>query len=664
MNKRRDVNFIEVALPVPLRKVFDYRIDTLPLDPVGCRVQVPFGKRQLVGVILGTKTQTDLPAEQLKTVTAVIDHHPLLPKRLIQLCQFASQYYHHPIGEVLFTGLPKTLRLGKNYAWPTSATTWIPAASHLILNTEQEYIVSTLEKNSSQFSRTLIDGVTGSGKTQVYLAYLQHLLQKPGQILILIPEISLSPQTTHRFQQLFGDAVWFYHSQIGEKQRREVWLKARAGVPGIYIGTRSSLFLPFTELKSIIVDEEHDTSFKQQEGFKYHARDLAIKLAQLFDIPILLGSATPSLVTLHHAAQNHYQWLKLTARANQKPLPPITLVAGLKASKGEFLAKSLLLTIEKHLKEQHQVLLFINRRGYAPVLICNQCDYIAHCKRCDVKLVYHQLDKRLHCHHCQKTEALPTTCPDCHHSSMHLLGAGTERIEAVLAEHFVDYPILRIDSDNTRKKGELQKYLDQIALGTPCLILGTQMLAKGHDFPFVTLAVILDLDAGLFSTDFNAAEQCGQLLIQVAGRAGRGNHVGEVVCQTNHPENPLLQDLLQTDYKHFTQTLLQQRKQAGLPPYSYVALFRSQAPQALNAQQLLQNLYQQFHAHLKDTCWFLGPSPAPITRRHGQYHYQLLLLSSNRQDLHIQVATMVDQLKIQKTQRARWSVEMDPVDLS
>lgn len=658
------MNFIEVALPVPLRKVFDYKLETVPADPVGCRVQVPFGKRQLIGVVLGTKTQTNIPESQLKTITEIIDHHPLFPKTLIQLCQFASQYYHHPLGEILFTGLPKTLREGKSYAWPISEIDWPPPFLPLTLNTEQQSSVSTLLQGTAQFSRTLIDGVTGSGKTQVYLAYLQHLLKTPGQALILIPEIALSPQTTTRFQEVFGDAVWFYHSQIGEKQRREVWLKARAGVPGIYIGTRSSLFLPFTQLKSIVIDEEHDPSFKQQEGFKYHARDLAIKLAQLMNIPILLGSATPSLMTRHHAEQGHYQWLKLKSRANQQPLPPITLVTGAKASKGEFLAKSLLATIEKHLKEKHQVLLFINRRGYAPVLICNNCDHIAHCKRCDVKLVYHQLDKRLHCHHCQKIEALPAVCPDCQQPELHLLGAGTERIEALLTEHFADYPIIRVDSDNTRKKGELQKYLDQIATGESCLILGTQLLAKGHDFPFVTLAVILDLDAGLFSTDFNAAEQSGQLLIQVAGRAGRGSHLGEVVCQTNHPDNPLLQDLLQTNYDRFAQTLLQQRKQAALPPYSYLALFNSQSPQISTAQHCLEALYQRFQPLLKSTCWFLGPSPAPIARRQGQYRFQLLLLSSNRQDLHTQVASIVTALSTQKIHRARWSVEMDPVDLS
>lgn len=657
------MHIIEVALAVPLRKVFDYTLDTLPPEPIGCRVRVPFGKRLLIGVILNTKSTSNISSQNLKAVTELIDHHPLFPKSLIQLCQFASQYYHHPVGEILFTGFPKTLREGKSYAWP-SALTWAPTNLPLALNSEQAQCLSTLLNHATTFSRTLIDGVTGSGKTQVYLAYLQKLLQTSGQALILIPEIALSPQTTRRFQAYFGEAVWFYHSQIGEKQRREVWLKARASISGIYIGTRSALFLPFTRLKSIIIDEEHDPSFKQQEGFKYHARDLAIKAAQIINIPIVMGSATPALITRYHAEQGHYHWIKLKSRANQQPLPNIKLVTGLKASKGEFLAKPLLDTIAAHLQAQHQVLLFINRRGYAPVLICNQCDHIVHCQRCDVKLVYHQLDKRLHCHHCQKIIPLPTQCPDCQQPDMQLLGAGTERIEAVLTEHFSDYPIIRVDSDNTRKKGELQKYLDQIALGEPSLILGTQMLAKGHDFPQVTLAVILDLDAGLLSTDFNAAEQSGQLLIQVAGRAGRGNHLGEVVCQTNHPDNPLLQDLLANHYERFAQTLLQQRKQAALPPYSYVALFRSQAPQAAAAQHLLASLYQQFATTLKNTCWFLGPSPAPIARRQGQYHFQLLLLSSNRSDLHTQVATMISQLTLQKTQRARWSIEMDPVDLS
>ncbi|MGD9000627.1 MAG: primosomal protein N' [Granulosicoccaceae bacterium] len=526
----------------------------------------------------------------------------------------------------------------------------------------QRKAVAAITPLLDDFHCVLLDGVTGSGKTEVYLSLIAQVLERGGQALVLVPEINLTPQTVARFRRRFQVPVAALHSGLSDAQRLCAWQMARDGEAGIIIGTRSAVFTPLARPAIIIIDEEHDGSFKQQDGFRYHARDLAVRRAQQCRIPVILGSATPSLESLDNARQGRYSHVTLSERAGGGKLPPIALIDCRKQPLQQGLSKSLLDNMRDHLARGEQVLLFLNRRGYAPTLMCYDCGWTAHCARCDAQLIVHHRPERLRCHHCDHTEALPTQCPACASDKLRPLGQGTERIEAALAELFPGKRVLRIDRDSTRRKGAMHAMLEQIHRGEADILLGTQMLAKGHDFPGVTLVGVLNADQGLFSIDHRASERMAQLIIQVAGRAGRAMQPGRVLVQTWHPDHPLLQTLITRGYPAFAEQALAERREAALPPYSRLALLRAEATAAQAPQAFLSEAATI--APTLDGVMLLGPVPAPLERRGGRYRAQLLVQADSRASLHKLLNNwlpLIEGLKLAR--QVRWSVDVDPVDM-
>lgn len=537
------------------------------------------------------------------------------------------------------------------------------SAAHL-LNADQEAAVAHLGNDLGKFAVTLLHGVTGSGKTEVYLQLAAKALARGLQTLVLVPEIGLTGQTLDRFQQRLGRPVTLLHSGLSERQRADAWSEARQGTPDIILGTRSAVFCPLTRPGLIIIDEEHDTSFKQQEGFRYHARDLAIKRAQLLGIPVLLGSATPSLESWHNARQGLYRLLTLPERAGSAKLPAIRLFDARHTRMSGLISQPLLQLIERYLQAGGQVLLFLNRRGFAPLLLCHQCGAAPRCERCEQHYTLHLGRRRMVCHHCGAERPMPERCPECHSRDLLPLGVGTERIAAAIRDQFPDWRMLRIDRDTTRQKGRLQEGLDSARSGAARILLGTQMLAKGHHFPQVSLVAILDGDQGLFATDFRATERLVQTLFQVAGRGGRGDLPGEVVVQTHSPEHPLWSHLLHLRYEELANLLLAERQQADMPPITHFALLRAEAVQPRLAQDFLTAVRGVADTSGVAGVTLLGPIPAPMEKRAGRYRAQLLLQARQRpplQRLLHYLMPLVEELPLAK--KNRWSLDVDPVDL-
>ncbi|PSJ45347.1 primosomal protein N' [Zobellella endophytica] len=531
------------------------------------------------------------------------------------------------------------------------------------LSTEQALAVSCIAQ-ADGFSPFLLEGITGSGKTEVYLQAMEPVLAAGRQVLVLVPEIGLTPQTIARFERRFQVPVSTLHSGMSERERLDAWLSCRDGTAAIVIGTRSALLTPFRELGLVIIDEEHDGSFKQQDGFRYHARDLALLRARQLAIPIVLGSATPSFESLHNATSGKYRLLTLSQRPGSATLAEHRLLDSKHVQLHAGLSPQLLQLMEQELAGGNQVMLFLNRRGYAPVLLCHDCGWLADCERCDAHYTWHKGQSRLHCHHCEHQRPVPPQCPHCGSRQLLGTGLGTEQVEQALAGLFPQYGIIRIDRDNTRRKGSFQQHLEGIRTGRYQILLGTQMLAKGHHFPDVTLVAMLDVDGALFASDFRATERFAQLYIQVAGRAGRASKPGRVVLQTHHPDHALLQDLANQGYRHFALGALQERRQAGLPPFSFQALFRAQATKAQYCQDFLLQLTQQLMPTLPGEVRSLGPFSAQMERKAGQYRYQLLLQAGNRRELARacrQALAIIDTLAAAR--RVRWSLDIDPVEL-
>ena len=543
-------------------------------------------------------------------------------------------------------------------------------ATDVTLNPEQQTAVQSVCQHLGAYKGFLLDGVTGSGKTQVYLEIIKQVIARGEQAMVLVPEIGLTPQTLARFYQYFKQSIALLHSGLSDHQRLLAWDAVSSGKASILIGTRSAVFTPLARPGVIIVDEEHDTSFKQQEGFRYSARDFAIRRASCEAIPIVLGSATPSLESLANVAAKRLQSLHLRQRAARAATPKIEVVDARSQYLQEGIAPSVLQMMGQYLARGEQVLLFINRRGFAPTLMCHDCGWVAQCRRCDSHMTVHRASNTLRCHHCGSQRPLDSQCPECQHEELLYVGQGTERIEQFLSEYFENTGIARIDRDSTRRKGALDKVLAAINKGDKQLLVGTQMLAKGHHFPNVTLVVILNIDQGLFSADFRGPERMAQLITQVAGRAGRGDKAGRVLIQTHHPDHPLLQTLLIQDYGHFAQLALAEREAAGLPPYQFLALLRAQATDAqLPLQFLLQvknNLQDQLQKLGADApaCHILGPVPAPMERRGGHYRAQLLLQAAQRAHLHRALSMLQLQLEqVPLAKKVRWSLDVDPIDM-
>ncbi len=723
---------IKVALPVPLRRLFDYRAHG-ERPPVGGRVKVPFGRQLLIGLVAEHCNQSEFSDQQLKPVTEIIDQSPVLSPQLWSLLQKTAHYYHHPLGETLATALPnaimkgaaatlapeqwwqitdagilgletlstrairmqQVLRLLQQTKAPvadaelkanevTAATLksleqkgWIESiisqpkppqvsvGQTPTLNNEQATVVNQITQSLERFQPFLLEGITGSGKTEVYLQVIAKVIEQQQQALVLIPEIGLTPQTLQRFEQRFPGAVATIHSGMTDQQRLNSWLRARDGLCQVIIGTRSAIFTPFKKLGMIIVDEEHDLSFKQQDGLRYSSRDLAILRAQQEHLPVVLGSATPSLESLHNVELGRFQHLKLTERATGSTLPTIQLFDCKNQPMREGFSAPLLKVMNEHLKRDQQVLVFINRRGFAPVLLCHRCGWIADCRRCDAYLTLHQSSSReyLQCHHCGHYQNQPPHCPQCSATELLAIGQGTERIEQFLAQEFKDVPLQRIDRDTTRRKQAMSDYVKAAKSGETKLLIGTQMLAKGHHFPKVSLVVILDIDGALFSSDFRAQERAAQLITQVAGRAGRGDVEGQVVIQTHHPEHSLLQDLKHKSYSKLAQRLLAERDEAGLPPCSYLALFRAEAhnkQQGLDFLHQVRSLLEPFSERLE----ILGPVACTISRKAGRFRFQLIINGENRASLHRAVSQILPAIESSKlAAKVRWSLDIDAQDM-
>lgn len=677
----KDSPILHIAVPAPLPRCFDYLppIDGAIKDfPIGVRVRIPFGKRETIGVLNAVSQTSTAPGMPLKHALEIIDDTPLLPPTLLELTRWASDYYHHPIGEVLFSALPVLLRSGKiisnrrrgDRLVALGETIEINNSNNqsitppLQLNTDQQHAIDTVIAALNQYQTFLLNGVTGSGKTEVYLQIIESVLNAGKQALILVPEIGLTPQTLARFEQRFKVPIAVLHSGLSDRERYDAWLMAKKGIAPIVIGTRSAIFTPLLNPGIIIVDEEHDLSFKQQEGFRYCARDLAIVRGRLEKIPVLLGTATPALESFHNAQQNRYQLLSLPQRVNSAALPRVSLIDLRNQKLENGLSTQLLTSMQQHLDQNGQILLFLNRRGFAPLLICHACGWIANCKRCDAKLIYHQHPLQLQCHHCTTIRPIDRQCPTCLSTHLFPLGLGTQRLEDTLTQHFPGIGIVRIDRDSTRRKGALATQLDTIHSGENKILIGTQMLAKGHHFPEVTLVAILDADSGLFSADFRASERTAQLLLQVAGRAGRADRAGEVLIQTHNPDHPLLLHLLKQDYNSFAHTALQERQATVFPPYSHLALIRAEAVSKelpLTFLKQVRNLATQLHLTNVN---LLGPIPALMERKAGRYRAQLLIQAPQRSELHKLLTFLLDKIPtLSTTRRVRWSLDVDPREM-
>jgi len=532
------------------------------------------------------------------------------------------------------------------------------------LSEPQGHAIAAVCAGLDAFQCFLLQGVTGSGKTEVYLRIIEAVLARGQQALVLVPEIGLTPQLVARFQTRFNAPLAVLHSALGDRERLNAWFEARAGEARVVIGTRSALFTPLPQAGVIIIDEEHDGSFKQQEGFRYNARDIAIVRARRLGIPIVLGSATPALETLYNVRRQRYQQLLLPERVGGAKEAPIELLDVRRQPMEQGISRPLAARMRQHLAQGGQVLLFLNRRGFAPTLICHECGWLAECSRCDARLTLHtRQGQRLRCHHCGHEQPAPQRCPDCSGVDLRALGQGTERIEQYLQQHFGAAGIARIDRDSTRRKGSLEALLEDIHAGRRRVLLGTQMLAKGHHFPGVSLVGIIDADQGLFGTDFRASERMAQLILQVAGRAGRAERPGVVVVQTHHPDHPLLNTLVQQGYAAFAHTTLDERQQAALPPTTYQALLRADASDEQRPLSFLQDALARGLA-TELAVELLGPAPAPMERRAGRYRAQLLIQSAHRGLLHQFLDQWLGTLKeCHEARRVRWSLDVDPLDL-
>jgi primosomal protein N' (replication factor Y) len=563
-----------------------------------------------------------------------------------------------------------TLRTLQDKGWlepcviePTAIDAATPADTPHTLNPSQQAAVDAICAGLDRYHPFLLEGVTGSGKTEVYLQAIAAVIAGGRQALVLVPEIGLTPQLVERFQRRFPVPVAVLHSGLADRERLIAWQQARSGEAAIIIGTRSAIFTPLAHPGMLVIDEEHDSSLKQQEGLRYSARDLAVWRARRLDIPVVLGSATPSLESLFNVEQQRYRYLVLPERTGAAQLPRFSIIDVCKQPLEQGLSRALLNRIRGHLEAGGQVLLFLNRRGFAPTLICHACGWVAECRRCDARMTLHQRDRELRCHHCGSQRPIDLACPACDATDLRPLGQGTERVAEVLAAQFPDVESLRIDRDTTRRKGELASHLARAESGEARILLGTQMLAKGHHFPGVTLVAILNVDQGLFGTDFRSSERMAQLIIQVAGRAGRHDRPGEVVIQTHHPDHPLLQQLIHQGYPAFARVALAERRAAGLPPASHIALIRADATRQALPLEFLEGVRQRIEQLDGDRLEIWGPVPATMERRAGRFRAQLLLQSGNRGSLQHALGTLVRQLEqAREARQVRWSVDVDPAD--
>jgi len=529
-------------------------------------------------------------------------------------------------------------------------------------NPDQAAALDVLRRNGG-FSVTLVEGITGSGKTEVYMQRIADVIATGKQVLVLVPEIGLTPQLVGRLRARLGVEPAVLHSGLTDLERLSAWRAARAGTAHLVVGTRSAIFTPLADAGLIVIDEEHDHSFKQQDGLRYSARDLAIVRAKQLDIPVILGSATPSLEALAHCKAGSYRHARLPTRAGGALPPELRLVDTLRAPVREGLSEPLAAAIDRHLADGGQVLVFLNRRGFAPTLICGACGYIAGCDRCDARLTVHARSRELRCHHCGSARPLDPVCRECG-AAVRPLGEGTERLEDALRERFPGRTVVRVDSDSTQKRGAIHDILDQAAQGDAEILVGTQMLSKGHHFPRLTLVGIVNADQGLFGTDFRSGERMAQSIIQVAGRAGREERPGEVLIQTAFPDHPFWSTLINGGYDAVASAALAEREATRWPPYTRLALLRAAAHRRGEAFEFLETARRIALRDAPATLRVLGPVDAPMARKAGRHHVQVLLQSSDRRALHATLARLRPALEESRSsRRVRWSIDVDPIEL-
>jgi primosomal protein N' (replication factor Y) len=532
------------------------------------------------------------------------------------------------------------------------------------LNTEQQNVVNEVWQSREQFQPFLLEGITGSGKTEAYIELSEKMLAAGRQVLILIPEIGLTGQFVERFKQRLNTSIVVLNSAISDGERKQGWLLARAGLGRIIIGTRSAVFTPLPQAGLMIIDEEHDSSYKQQDGLRYHARQVALIRAQKMGIPVLMGSATPSLESLYQVQQQRFHLLQLKQRATGASLPQVHLIDSQGAHPEHGLSEQLLKKMHQHLDAGNQVILFINRRGYAPVLMCHDCGWQASCKHCDARMVVHKHRHILFCHHCGFIQRLPDQCPQCESKRLKSYGAGTEKIEQHLQGLFPDTPVIRVDRDSTQRVNAFDNIVSEIRQGQARILVGTQMLAKGHDFHDVTLVGVLDTDQGLYSADFRATENLAQMITQVTGRAGRGAKEGEVLIQSEQPQHPFWRDLIREGYALTADKLLQERLEMGMPPASHWAVIRAEASDRSLAMDFLGEVAGMMAHSSQQAVMVMGPVPAIMEKKGGRYRAQLLLNSAERKPLHQILDQHTDTISRHKLARKlRWSIDIDPMDL-
>jgi primosomal protein N' (replication factor Y) len=727
---------LRVAINAPLSRLFDY----LPPDDgecrPGCRVQVPFGRQKAIGMVMELASDSDIPTSKLKKASALLDEQPLLDDDDRWLINFTSDYYHHPIGEVVSTALPALLRQGKPLvpmirkvsATATGAAAdlqtiarrapkqaalleiirdadvitfaeldeampgWRRLKKSLIdkslidefetsedadiyealanieqtdgpeLNPDQARALQAIRSRGG-FRVSLLDGVTGSGKTEIYLHLISDIINAGRQVLVLVPEIGLTPQLVRRFRTRLGLEPVLMHSALTDTERLAAWRAARGGSAQLIVGTRSAVFVPMRKPGLIIVDEEHDSSLKQQEGLRYSARDLAVVRGKQKDVPVVLGSATPSLESLQRCREDAYEHLRLPSRAGKAVPPLLRLVDMSRHASSDGLSVPVISAITDNIRRGEQSLVFLNRRGFAPTLICTACGKIADCDRCDARMTVHAAKNQLLCHHCGASRAIDTSCPDCG-GECKPLGEGTQRIEDALRDRFPADDIARIDSDSTRLHGAMKKALAAATAGETKILVGTQMLSKGHHFPKLTLVVVINADQGLFSTDFRGSERLAQSLVQVAGRSGREAQQGEVIIQTAFPQHHFWTELMNGGYERVAGAALAEREKAAWPPFSRLALIRAAATRRQDTYDFLKDARKIAEDQNMPEVRILGPVSAPMERRAGRYRAQLLLQSRGRRSLHTLLTVLRGTLEgCKSARRVRWSIDVDPIEL-
>ena len=721
---------IRVALDVPVNTLFDYIAPSATIQHIGVRVQVPFGKRMVIGVIIEVTTSSSYSNEKLRFAKYIFNDIPPIPKALLDLFKFCSEYYHYPLGEVVMSGLPTRLCSSKSFVakpqvksefritkegrladisliskrstiklrllalfkeskvvnlveikklspgvikvlkefvklgWVEESVSEFKLKNSIepVLKQEQLNVVNNIAAEKNKFNAWLLYGITGSGKTEVYLRLVALQLLKGRQALVLIPEINLTPQLEIVFRARFPTTpIISLHSGLNASERARRWLQALNGKAQIILGTRLAIFTPIPNLGLIIVDEEQDNSFKQQSGLCYSARDIAIFRAKYMNIPVILGSATPSLESYYNAINHRYRMLRLSSRAaDNSSLPSVRCIDTRTARVREGLSEPLITALRKQIELKQQSLIFINRRGFAPVLMCKSCTWTATCSRCTSRLVVHLQDKKLHCHYCGYKEQILSSCPECGEQDIAPFGHGTQRVEVTLKEQFPDARILRIDRDSIRHKEAWERILEEIHGQRVDILVGTQILAKGHNFTNLGLVGVLNPDASLYSTDFRAAEHLFSQLMQVAGRAGRASTTGEVLIQTKFPNHPLYSALQHHDYERIARMLLTERKVANFPPYVFQALLRAEAPKLSTALDFLYQVMSKINPGKEIEIF--DPVPAQMAKLKGMERAHLLIQSGSRKEL--QKFLTIWRAKIDKisTRKIRWTLDIDPLE--